>query len=435
MVLINTNFIVVKRLFDTKINAQIENIFLDDSSQELNSEFRKILVASKPDSESPINQEKPLISIEYFDVKKNSPEYLEKYRGIERRIDFNLAALDLFISTSSVMEIYDFIMKTFINNENLNSNNNKNEIIHNIDEPSHLNNTNTTLIRINMKAVNLIANNGKFKIATCNIHTGEIMIYTQQRKLYVTGKLEDILVVDNVKRVENGRHYYQLLSTKGNKALDFKYIKYDPFDKENYPGYDISLYLRGESVHYTHLSPLISDLYEFFNEMKELYETAKDKAIQSASQIKENTSKIVVDIEIQTPIIEFPKGSLQTKDSLKVYLGEINIKNEFLNNSPQSIDNNKSMENLNVIPNKFNICINSMKAVSHYYFGNDEQVLQILKDFNINLIITISDLIRDYEIPRIEVLNIINMIIAFFFFYLFIYLFIYFFIYFHQLIN
>lgn len=410
MVLLNTNFVLIKRLFDTKIVIQIENIFVDDSSQELNSEFRKILVASEPDNNSPMNREKPLISIEYFDVKTNSPEYLTKYRGIEKRIDFNLAALDLFISTSNIMEIYEFVIKTFVSNDNL-ENSNQNEIVQTKDETSQINDINTTLIRINMKAVNIIANNGKFRIATCNVHAGEIMIYTQQRKLYVTGQLEDILIVDNVERVENKRHYYQLLSTeKGNKAFDFKYVKYDPFDKENYPGYDISLYLRGDSVHYTHLSPLISDLYEFFNEMKDLYEAAKDKAIQSASQIKENTSKIVVDIEIETPIIEFPKGSLQSKDSLKVYLGEINIKNEFINDPLKNINDNKNMENLNMIPNKFNIGINSVNAVSHYYFDNNEQVLQILKNFNINLLITLSDLVRDYDIPRIEVFYIIYII-------------------------
>ncbi|OUM68228.1 hypothetical protein PIROE2DRAFT_4106 [Piromyces sp. E2] len=399
MVLLNTNFILIKRLFDTKIIAKIENIFIEDNAQELNSEFRKILVASEPDSKSPISREKSLISIEYFDVNPSSPEY----RGIGRRIDFNLAALDLFISNSNVMEIYDFLMKTFVNNSD--DDNSPNEVVINSNIDSNEGDVNTTLIGINMKGVNLIANNGKYRISTCNIHTGEIMIYTQQRKLYVTGQLEDILIVDNIKRVETGRHYYQLLSTKGNKALDFKYIKYDPKDKENYPGYDMSLYLRADSVHYTHLNPLINDLYEFFNEMRELYETAKDKAIQSASQIKENTSKIVVDIDIQTPIIEFPKGSLQSKDHLIVYLGEINMRNESFSLSPQSIDSSKSMENQNLIPNKFNLDINSMKAVSHYYFGDNEQVLQILKDFNIKLNITLGDLIRDDDVPRIKIIS------------------------------
>jgi len=398
MVLLKTEFVLIKRLFDTKIITKIENIFVEDNAQELDSEFRKVLVASEPDSNSPMSREKPLISIEYMDVNPSSPEY----RGIGRRIDFNLAALDLFISNSNVMEIYDFITKTFINN-NGNNDNSPNEVIINSNTDISTDDINTTLIGINMKGVNIIANNGKYRISTCNIHTGEIMIYTQQRKLFVTGQLEDLLIVDNIKRVETGRHYYQLLSTKGNKALDFKFIKYDPNDKVNYPGYDMSLYLRADSIHYTHLNPLINDLYEFFNEMRELYETAKDKAIQSASQIKENTSKIVVDIDIQTPIIEFPKGSLQSKDHLIVYLGEINMKNESSNHSPQSIDSSKSMENQNLIPNKFNIDINSMNAVSHYYFGDNEQVLQILKDVNVKLNFTLGDLIRDDDVPRIEV--------------------------------
>jgi len=420
MVLLNTKFILIKRLFDTKIVSQIENIFVEDNAQELKSEFRRILSASKLEKCSPVSRDKPLISIEYFEIDKNSPEYLTKYRGIERRIDFKLAALDLFISNSNVMEIYDFITKTFINNDssnnsnnsslnninnNENNNDNQDEITHNPLENLQGGIVNTTLIMVNMKAVNLILNNGEFRIATCSINAGVIEIYTQQETLYVTGQLEDISVVDNVKRVENGRHYYQLLSTKGNKALDFKFIKTDPYDKENYPGYDMKLFLRADSVEYTHLNPLINDLYEYINKMRELYETAKDKAIQSASQIKKNTSKIVTDIEIQTPIIKFPKGSLQSKDHLVVYLGKINVKNKPLNNSLDSIINNKSLEIQNFIPNKFIIDISSMKAFSHYYFDENEQVLQLLKDFNLNLYITLADLIRSEDIPRIKIIS------------------------------
>ena len=123
--------------------------------------------------------------------------------------------------------------------------------------------------------------------------------------------------------------FKQLLSIEGEELADFSYETYDPTDKETFPGYNSSVHLRAGSLKFTFVEKPVRDLYIFalkFARMKAIYDAASQAAVQRASEV----TRMHFDVVVKTPIIILPRDGLDSPDHLKLRLGEIVAKNEYL---------------------------------------------------------------------------------------------------------
>lgn len=66
-----------------------------------------------------------------------------------------------------------------------------------------------------------------------------------------------------------------------------------------------------------------------FQRLHFLFEGARKAAVEGAGKIQESAGLFKFDIDIQTPIIVFPEGSLMTPDCITMNLGKITASNVF----------------------------------------------------------------------------------------------------------
>jgi vacuolar protein sorting-associated protein 13A/C len=171
-------------------------------------------------------------------------------------MNFNFVAVDIVLTRSSILSLYDFVLTTFTENDapspldiNL-----PNPVV--IEEkPSDR----TFAVSLSMQSINLLLNKDGTHLATASFDDGLISVMMQLDTMTVHGKLGNILVVDHMIRSPPSDIFRNFMSMEGGQAADFTY---ETFSKasENYPGYDSYLTLRAPSLKLTHLEEFTRNL-------------------------------------------------------------------------------------------------------------------------------------------------------------------------------
>lgn len=194
----------------------------------------------------------------------------------------------------------------------------------------------------------------------------------------ITGRLGSLALSDDRSVDVCRKEFKQILSIEGSNFAEFRYQTYDPED-EGYTGIKSAIYLSAGSLKVHFLEQPFHDMYLFVTKLaklKILYDTARDAAVQRASEIE----RMQFEISVKTPIIAFPSDPARLPDVLTMRLGEV-----FANNS---FDGDIS---------RISASLNGLQLVSDLYYDGKLSTLKIVDDISI-----IADIYQRARIDRVQ---------------------------------
>ncbi|CEG72298.1 hypothetical protein RMATCC62417_07879 [Rhizopus microsporus] len=390
------------RPMDMSVHVSLKSLDVTDKMKHGN-EFKYLVTSDQSILQSGLSGEselKELVNIEYVQCSKQSPEYLTKHKGIDQTIHATLSTLNFIVTRSSVLTLHNFIMHTFVDNEDMKNSNQQAAKSPNIRRTSStpypeipsLNQSNkdnnNVYVRLLLDSVNFVLNNDGQRLATGELSLGDLTTIISDGQVNVAAKFANFTLTDDVspaKALGSRNMANQLLTIQGEELIDLKYTSFINDGRKDYPGYDHAVYLRMGSAQFNFLEAPVYQLMQFlskFAEMKSTYDIARQAALESAQQLSEAATKTHFDIVIKTPVVLFPEFHQGSSDLVVAHLGEIWASNTFVNESDRSINSIKAG-------------LRAISLTSKFYFkrSNNQmqlQTLPIVDDIDVNFVIQVS---------------------------------------------
>ncbi|CCU75520.1 vacuolar protein sorting-associated protein, partial [Blumeria hordei DH14] len=377
--LLANNFAInlVVRPYDIKINTSLQSLMIDDYVENPPPEFKSII-----SSENTEPNDRDLVSLSIVIVKKESPDFLTKWEGVNTNINVAISTINFVVTRATILTLLDFILVTFADDST--SSVSPSGQVKELEEGSTLVNTPNSMtsagsirIKIDLKSIRLILNNDGAQLATLSLDSADVGIFVMDKTLQIRTKLADFTLLDDINQgAYKDFDQRKLITIQGDNLADFRYETFDPSSGVAYPGYDSSVYLRTGSIKVNFLREPFHEIIKFlvkFGKMQAIFNAARQAAANQASQIQQNASRMKFDINIKTPIVVFPRifvADSSRRDVVTAYLGEIYAKNEFV-----PVDDNDD----SIISMEMSAGIRNIRLTSDFYYsGGQTEELEII---------------------------------------------------------
>lgn len=371
---------------------------------------------------------KSLAHVVFVKYDKESPNY----SGVDGNLDIQFADLDVLLNRESILAIYDWIMTTFVPNKagglealdsyagnqrlpaselegvrlqlggdrkpglvadnassvmtNLTSIliSNEHKLINGVagSDPTMIMSdkklkgealpTESLFIIINfsLSSLNILAHKGYAKLAAGQLEDGHVCVtVNRDSTVHIEGELGNIMVFDEKSQKQNC--LLQLEKTQQQAHFVFSNCAGTPESRD----FDSSFQLYVPSMRLFYMQDLIIELAEFFSDfarMHALLEAARQAAQAGAATIQETAgSRLKLDIAVETPIIEFPRVQFASDDVVVAYLGELSLKNNFVNSEGTVCT--------------FDITLENIKLMSRFFINGEWCGTNIVQDLTVKL--------------------------------------------------
>ena len=397
---------LVVRPFDLAIDTSLESVVVDDYVENPSAEFKSIVSSGDLNAES--DDRKDLIHVKLFKVKKESPEFMPKYEGVELNIAVEISTINLIVTRKTLLTLLDFILVTFANNDSpaytppLESNliDGANGELPTIETPKPAD-SGSIRIKVGLKSIRLILNNDGIRLATLSLNSADVGIFIMGKTMRIGAKLGDLSLLDDINQgASSDSNLRKLITIQGDDLADFRYETFDPESGEAYPGYDSSIFLRAGSIKLNFLEEPFRKIIDFlvkFGKMQAIFNAARQAAATQASQIQ-NSGRVKFDINVKTPIVVFPRvmtAGHPTRDLLTAYLGEIYADNKFV-----PLDDSKDAP----IAMKLSAGIRNIRLTSDFNFQDDKsEELELIDKVDLRFQITHAEHIEGVKRPDMEI--------------------------------
>lgn len=407
------HFILVftQRMFDMTVDVSLSTLSVVDK-MEHGSEFTYLITSHEifPDGDTEQGK-KNLVNVQYKKINPKSPEY----NNVDQSVEVELSALNIIVTRSSILTLYNFILSTFttptINNtvgQSSSTQHIRNESTISIQssivskksveqsppEAQQSGGSGVIKVQVCLESLNLILNDDGIRLATGTLSHGDVNVLVKPKTLSVDVKIGNFELKDDTSTssaanedLETIHSSVQLLSLEGKELATFRYATYDK-EADHYPGYDQLIFLRMGALRLTFIEHTIHQIMEFgsrFAEMKGVYDAAREAALSSAEQIQQSASLLHYDIRVRSPTVVFPSTDTKLpKDQLIARLGEISIENKF-SESKLGLKQTDSSSNT-VLENSIHARVDSMDLKSEFVIKDEntgderKQVLSILEE-------------------------------------------------------
>ncbi|CAO3621876.1 unnamed protein product [Mucor fragilis] len=429
--------VVLTRPDDLLVDVSLKALSVADK-MEHQGDFHYLVTSDIIDRKNAFGRtnDKNLVNVKYRKASRNHPRFQDVYQGYDQTVDVVLSTLTVVITRNSLLRIYNWIMNTFTappSAANMDDKAGKEVFEGDVfyDDASSLdhhsvlsdslrlprmsikptagdsadsnssNNSNRMKVAIHMDSVNLILNKEGQRLGTGELSFGDIIIMLEPNTIEVDGKFGNFTLSDDSSLANTGNNdsvqtfstasvsETYIISIVGDELADFTYKTYDP-KAADYPGYNQKFDLKMGAIHLLvteSVKPTLSFLQEFL-EMKNVYDAARNAAVETAQQIQEGngTNRFHFDIKVKSPVLVFPAGDNKKTDMLIANLGEIRANNSFievhrrdLKNVPRSVMVPVTHINCGL----YDISLYST-AVTHDQAGNTQKhVLPIIDNLDI----------------------------------------------------
>jgi vacuolar protein sorting-associated protein 13A/C len=406
--LVAENFVLdlCVRPYDLIIDTSLESLMVDDYVENPPAEFKSIV--SSGDKES--QERKDLIQVKIIKVKKESPEFMPKYEGVEINIDVAISTINLVVTRKTLLTLLDFILITFTNNDAPIAGPSPKEIMDSENEEeleppsqkSASSDTGSIRIKVDLKSIRLILNNDGIRLATLSLNAADVGIFIMGKTMRIGAKLGDLSLLDDINQgASTDSNLRKLITIQGDDLADFRYETFDSESGEAYPGYDSSIYLRAGSIKLNFLEEPFRKIIDFlvkFGKMQAIFNAARQAAANQASQIQQNAGRVKFDINVKTPIVVFPRvmtAGQSKRDLLTAYLGEIYAENKFV-----PLDDSKKA----AIAMKLSAGIRNVRLTSDFHFAEDrDEELELIDKVDLGFQMTYADHQPGLKRPDMEI--------------------------------
>jgi vacuolar protein sorting-associated protein 13A/C len=394
------------RPYDLIIDTSLELLMVDDYVENSPAEFKSIISSGDNESED----RKDLIQVKIIKVKKESPEFMPKYEGVEININVAISTINLVVTRKTLLTLLDFILITFANNDTQAGDLSPKEIMDSENDEqlelatqkSDSSDTGSIRIKVDLKSIRLILNNDGIRLATLSLNAADVGIFIMGKSMRIGAKLGDLSLLDDINQgASTDSNLRKLITIQGDDLADFRYETFDSESGEAYPGYDSSIYLRAGSIKLNFLEEPFRKIIDFlvkFGKMQAIFNAARQAAANQASQIQQNAGRVKFDINIKTPIVVFPRvmtASQTKRDLLTAYLGEIYAENKFV-----PLDDSKDA----AIAMKLSAGIRNVRLTSDFHFEEDKvEELELIDKVDLGFQMTYADHQPGLKRPDMEI--------------------------------
>lgn len=330
----------VSRPYDMVVNVSLKTLNVVDD-MEHGVEFHYLVTSNAVGGTR--QQSGNLVNVKYIQAKRTHPLYQEIYQGFDQTVEIGLSTLNIIVTRSSLLTLYNFILTTFTGPSDTEQQQQQQQqsSSRRLSQSSasktgttqaSTSSSNTIKVDIHMDSLTLILNDDGKRLGTGVLSYGDLKVLLYPNTLKVEGKFGNFTLTDDSAigptDEHNGASEVYMLSIKGDELADFSYETYDPAAAE-YPGYQSQFYLRMGALQFKLLDstkPILDYLSEFL-EMKTVYDAAREAAAQQIQQQQETNSRMHFDVAIKSPVVIFPMSD--QGDMILAHLGEIRAANEF----------------------------------------------------------------------------------------------------------
>lgn len=351
-----------QRKYEMSVDLFLRNIAL--AMQEHGKTSQRPLLSSGEVSKGDSEGHK-LVQVHYLRVQKDSPDYMTKYEAVDQNIDVELSTFNITIAPEPILSLYDFIMTTFVSNDEEQPNPDDAKSEGEADKvPEEQPSADKIRIRVKLTSAQVSLENNDTRFALLSLPSADVGLLLRNNTMRVVTRLGDLSIEDTTNSQPANPAFKKILYIEGEELADFSYETFNPEDS-NFPGYNSSIHLRAGSLKFTFMEQPLHDLYVFgikFARMKAVYDAASQAAVQRASEV----SRMKYDIVVKTPIIVLPRDGNESKDALTLRLGEIVAQNNYLGDARDTSTIDASLSGINV--------------TSELFKGDDSANLQLVDD-------------------------------------------------------
>ncbi|KAJ9050363.1 Vacuolar protein sorting-associated protein 13 [Entomophthora muscae] len=326
---------------------------------------------------NPGDSPKTLLKLDYTRVNPDSPEFESRFEGIAQTVDAAFSTVNVYVTQKTILELYYFLLATFFAEDPVPPSSNH----HSSDLPPPAQGG-TTQIRMRMEAMSLIFNNDGTPLSTFSLTNGDLTLLVTQASLRLATRLGNMVI----------RPYGDgppLLMTDGHEAVELRYESFSntPVDL----GYDTLFNAEIGTARLTLVEETFTDLMNFFSrfaEMQGLFESARLAALNSASQLQDQASRLQFVVLMKSPQIILPRSD-GSKDFLTANLGELKLKNNFLR-KPHLV-------------NAVHLQLSSIFLSSFIEFPDFNQDLEVLQNMDLTMDLNMVEYTKGSPIPEKEI--------------------------------
>lgn len=397
------------RPYDMAAEVSLAAVTVDDFVDNPPAEFKSIVSSGDVEDRK---EQRDLVHVKFVRVKKESPQFMSVYEGVETNIDVAISTINLIVTRKTLLTLLDFILVTFTNNDNPSSDQQAitdtgSDLDIDVTPPSPAagqNEAGAIKVKVDLKSIRLILNNDGIRLATLSFKHADVGVFLLGKTMRVSTKLGDLTLVDDVNQgVAETSALRQLIDIEGDDLADFRYETFDS-SLPQYPGYDSSIYLRAGSIKINFMEEPFRKIVDFlvkFGKMQAIYNAARQAVTSQASQLQQSTSRIKFDVIVKTPIVVFPRVVLTgrtdqaQRDLITAYLGEIYAQNKFV-----PLDDSEKSE----IVMKLSAGIRNVRLTSlFHYYGNQSEELELIDDLDLDFNVTYAEHKDGAKRPDLEI--------------------------------
>ncbi|CAK7273224.1 Vacuolar protein sorting-associated protein 13 [Sporothrix epigloea] len=406
------------RPYDMVAEVSLGSVTVDDFVSNPPAEFKSIV--SSGDVED-LEQKRALVQVKFVRVKKESPEFMPIYEGVETNVSVAISTINLIVTRQTLLTLLDFILITFASGgeqdpggqiSNLDG---AQESDHDLiaagdtESTEEQSSSQTTAagggairVKVDLKSIRLILNNDGIRLATLAFNHADVGVFLLDGTMRVSTRLGNLSLRDDVNLgVAQDSALRQLITIQGDDLADFRYETFDAKNPKTYPGYDSFIYLRAGSIKVNFMEEPFRKIIAFlvkFGKMQTIYNAARQAAANQATQLQQSSSRIRFDVVINTPIVVFPRVVVPgrpKRDLITAYLGEIYAQNKF---SP--LDDSENAE----IAMKLSAGIRNVRLTSLlHYPGDQSEELELIDHVDLAFQVTHAEHKSSLKRPDTEI--------------------------------
>lgn len=378
------NFVFYKTETEIHIDLSLTDINVIDHVENSGvPEFEKLISSNNFLEEDAVERK----HTELFKVDYSRVQRIVNFKGrdievFDQDILVDMSAVKVVVSRKSYLIILNFLLNTFTEPnavateaDQLNHNDSSDE-----DSPQKIN------VHVNLDSIIVVLNEDGIKLATMQLGTAEFNVFLLPEEMVVKGKLGALSLHDESNQGSPRDSIFRsLISIEGDNLAEFVYKTFD-LEKNPEP-YQSSVEFTSAAMKINFVQDAFGKIFAYlskFLKMKAIYDSAREVAINQASQI-DNASSIKLDFLVHAPTIYFPKlvdAENDKCDMLIAELGKLYLNNKF------------ETEN-DILHNIISAGIRNVNLSTCFHFEDKiQQIGQIVDDLDISFLI---DYVESYE--------------------------------------
>ena len=319
-----------------QVDVRLGSLDLVDCMVKQDPTFRHMITSRCLETEKHENvsheEAHDLVFVQYLMVSPNSPEFHDKFEGIEDSITVNLSTINLMVTRESVLTVYDWILQTFTSAGAESEPVPEKPVTQ--PEGEAVSKASKMRIKIKLSSILLRLNDDGELLSSLELSTADIALLLRENSMRIAARIGSLSLRDEKPRQRIDPSLANLLSIEGDELVDFAMETFDARD-EQYPGYDTSIWLRCNTLKLVYMAEPFADMVEYFAKfakLKAVYDVAKNAASAQASQLQSRQGQTKYDVLVRSPIVVIPHD-MSSRNRMTGHLGELYAHNHFSNHA------------------------------------------------------------------------------------------------------